>query len=269
MKVVILSDLHSNFFALEKALQIIDKTGYDMLICLGDILSYGVDIDKVVQTIGNRTKKKNTFLIKGNHDEIYDDIFAGKKTKYIDGLPDWLKESIYFTAERLNSSDWKKLNFIQNYSHDGVFYSHANPFLESDWSYLNNSLKLKEASIVLRKTNHKVGVFGHLHRVINSTYSDKNILKINSLHSNFLSNKDVNILNTGSIGQPRDKNNYKPSFLWLETNLSNNDYSKKFQYKYQLEFFDYPVNEHLKSIQKSIMSIKTKEKLLSYFIKKN
>ena len=58
MKVVILSDLHSNFFALEKALQIIDKTGYDMLICLGDILSYGVDIDKVVQTIGNRTKKK-------------------------------------------------------------------------------------------------------------------------------------------------------------------------------------------------------------------
>ena len=75
-------------------------------------------------------------------------------------------------------------------------------------------------------------------------------MKINSLHSNFLSNKDVNILNTGSIGQPRDKNNYKPSFLWLETNLSNNDYSKKFQYKYQLEFFDYPVNEHLKSIQK-------------------
>ena len=61
-------------------------------------------------------------------------IYLLVKKPNIDGLPDWLKELIYFTAERLNSSDWKKLNFIQNYSHDGVFYSHANPFLESDWS---------------------------------------------------------------------------------------------------------------------------------------
>ncbi len=268
MKVVILSDLHSNFYALKKALQIIDQTGYDMLICLGDILSYGVDIDKVIQTIGNRTKNKNTFLIKGNHDEIYDDIFAGKKTKYIDSLPDWLKESIYFTAERLNRYDWNDLKFIENYSHDGVFYSHANPFLERDWSYLSNAFKLEEASKVLRKNNYKVGVFGHLHRVLNSTYSDKNILNINSLHSNFLSNKDINILNTGSIGQPRDKNNYKPSFLWLDTNFSNKYDLRKSKYKYQLEFFDYPINQHLRSIQKSTMSFKTKEKLLSYFIKK-
>ena len=58
MKIVILSDLHSNFYALKKALKIIDQKGYDMMICLGDILSYGTDIDKVIQIIGNRTKKK-------------------------------------------------------------------------------------------------------------------------------------------------------------------------------------------------------------------
>jgi len=269
MKIVILSDLHSNFYALKKALKLIDQKGYDMMICLGDILSYGVDIDKVIQLIGNRTKKKNTFLIKGNHDEIYDDIFAGKETKYIDSLPDWLKESVYFTAEKLNKSDWNDLKFIENYSQDGVFYSHANPFLNRDWSYLNNSFKLEEASKILRKTNHQVGVFGHLHRVLNSTFSEKNILNINSLQSNLLSNKNINILNTGSIGQPRDKNNYRPSFLWLDTNISNNYDLEKHQYKYQLEFFDYQINEHLRSIQNSTMSFKTKEKLLSYFIKKN
>ena len=126
---------------------------------------------------------------------------------------------------------------------------------------------MEEASKILRKTNHQVGVFGHLHRVLNSTFSEKNILNINSLHSNLLSNKDINILNTGSIGQPRDKNNYRPSFLWLDTNISSNYDLEKHQYKYQLEFFDYPINEHLKSIQNSTMSFKTKEKLLSYFIK--
>ena len=42
---------------------------------------------------------------------------------------------------------------------------------------------------------------------------------------------------------------------------------EKHQYNYQLEFFGYPINEHLKSIQNSTMSFKTKEKLLSYFIK--
>ena len=269
MKIVIISDLHANYYALKEALKIIDKTGYDMMICLGDILSYGADIKQVVNTIGNRIKKKNTLLIKGNHDEIYDDIFAGKESKYIDSLPNWLKESIYFTAERLNQSDWDDLKFIENYSQDGVFYSHANPFADRDWSYLNSSFKLEKASKILKKTNHRVGIFGHLHRVLNSTFSEKNILKINSLRANSLSNKEINILNTGSIGQPRDKNNPRPSFLWLDINIPNDFRLENYQYKYQLEFFDYPINEHLKSIQTSTLSLKTKEKLLSYFLKKN
>ena len=56
MKIVIISDLHANYCALKEALKIIDKTGYDMMICLGDILSYGADIKQVVNTIGNRIK---------------------------------------------------------------------------------------------------------------------------------------------------------------------------------------------------------------------
>lgn len=269
MKIVILSDLHANFCALKKALKIIDQKGYDLMICLGDILSYGTDIKQVVQTIGNRIKKKNTLLIKGNHDEIYDDIFAGKESKYIDSLPNWLKESIYFTAERLNKSNWNELKFIENYASDGVFYSHANPFSQRDWSYLNNSIKLEKASKILKNMNYRVGVFGHLHRVLNSTFSEKKTLNTNFLHSNLLSNKEINILNTGSIGQPRDKNNTRPSFLWLDIKIPNNHDLENYQYKYKIEFFDYPINEHLKSIQNSTMSLKTREKLLSYFIKKN
>ena len=263
MKVVILSDIHANFNALQKVLKIIDSSGYDMMIILGDILTYGVDIDQVIQTIGDRIKDNNTLLIRGNHDEIYDDIFDGNQSKYIESLPDWLRESVNFTVEKLDKSMWKNLNFLENHIQDGIFYGHANPFTGRNWSYLNNSSKLEEASKTLKEMGLKVGIFGHLHRILNSTFSEKNILKTNTFYSNSLSNKEINILNTGSVGQPRDKTTLKPSFLWLNVDSSNVNDLKK--YKYQIEFFDYPLNEHLKSIQNSSMSLKTKEKLLSFF----
>ena len=59
-----------------------------MLICLGDILSYGVDTIKLFKQLEIELEK-NTFLIK----EImtkYMMIYLLVKPN-IDGLPDWLK----------------------------------------------------------------------------------------------------------------------------------------------------------------------------------
>ena len=268
MKVVVLSDIHANYFALDEALKIIDQSGYDMMIILGDILTYGVNIDPVVETIGNRLKEKNTFLIKGNHDEIYDDIFAGIESPYLRSLPDWLRESIDFTAKNLKKSNWDDLKFLENMTQDGIYYSHANPFSERNWSYLNNSSKLEEASKILRKMKLRAGVFGHIHRVLNSTFSEKNILKKNNLESASLSNKKIYILNTGSIGQPRDKNNLKSSLLWLNIKVPSSNNSDGYKYDYKIEFFNYSLKHHLNSIESTSLSYNTKEKLISFFNKK-
>ena len=266
MKIVVLSDLHANFYALKKALEIIDRKGFDIMIFLGDILTYGVDVKQVIDTIGNRLKNKNTFLIKGNHDQLYDDILNYKNTPYLETLPAWIRESVNFTAEKINKSDWKKLNFLDFYSHNNVYYGHANPFSKNNWTYLNNSKNLVEASKILKKKNFFIGVFGHTHRILNSTFSKKNILKKNTLFSSVLTGDKVHILNAGSVGQPRNIKNSKSSFLYLNFKEKNESYiKKKTQYDYEVKFFNYSLNSHLKAIRKSLMSQSTKEKLLSFY----
>ena len=61
MRIAILSDIHANFYALKSALKIIDKEGCDMMIFLGDILTYGACINQVIDILGNRLKKKILF----------------------------------------------------------------------------------------------------------------------------------------------------------------------------------------------------------------
>ena len=64
MRIAILSDIHANFYALKSALKIIDKEGCDMMIFLGDILTYGACINQVIDILGNRLKKKKYFFSK-------------------------------------------------------------------------------------------------------------------------------------------------------------------------------------------------------------
>jgi putative phosphoesterase len=60
MKIVILSDIHSNFAAL-KALP---ERDFDQIWCLGDIVDYGPKPHEVIQWIQDRA----TYTVRGNHD---------------------------------------------------------------------------------------------------------------------------------------------------------------------------------------------------------
>jgi len=43
MRIAVISDIHGNLEALKKALKIISKQKVEKIICLGDIVGYGVD----------------------------------------------------------------------------------------------------------------------------------------------------------------------------------------------------------------------------------
>ena len=265
MRRAILSDIHANFYALRSALRIIDKKGCDMIIFLGDILTYGVCVNQVIDIIGNRLKNKNTFLVKGNHDQLYEDIISNKNTSYYKTLPAWIKETVNFTVEKMNQSDWKKLNFLDYYIYNNVYFSHANPFAKNDWTYLNNSEKLIKASKTLKKKKIHIGVFGHTHRILNSSFSKKNILKKSTLSSSNLDIDKTYILNSGSIGQPRNKYNTKASLLYLNFDENYKKNKRKSMYNFEIKFFDYPLIAHLKTIKKSFMSQSTKNKLFLFY----
>lgn len=60
VKIVIISDIHSNFAALSA----LPEERYDQLWCLGDLVDYGPEPDEVIQWIRDRA----TVCVRGNHD---------------------------------------------------------------------------------------------------------------------------------------------------------------------------------------------------------
>lgn len=110
MIIGIISDIHSDFQSLEKALKILKTRGYDKLVCLGDIVGYsyhykenleGRDLNGCVDLV----KENCHEVIAGNHDMYWSmrlpDYLKGKK------YPDnWYKlgltEQIHFS----NNSIW-------------------------------------------------------------------------------------------------------------------------------------------------------------------
>ena len=65
MRYAVITDIHSNVFALKAALSEIDKLKPDKILCLGDIVGGGAYPDETVQLI---KKRGDILCVKGNHD---------------------------------------------------------------------------------------------------------------------------------------------------------------------------------------------------------
>jgi len=89
MRVAVLGDIHANINALRAALKIVDGGGYDRLVMLGDLLTYGVDVVETLELVGERLVGGHTTLLRGNHDALYRDLLLGKYD-YINQMPEWI-----------------------------------------------------------------------------------------------------------------------------------------------------------------------------------
>lgn len=67
MRICVISDIHSNVFALEAALKEIDALRPDKIVCLGDIVGNGACPEETVSVFRRRGDIK---AVKGNHDAI-------------------------------------------------------------------------------------------------------------------------------------------------------------------------------------------------------
>ena len=110
MRVAVLGDIHANVRALQAALKIADEGGYDQLILLGDLLTYGIDVVETLELVGSRLSSGRTVLLRGNHDALYQDLLDGNLA-YKYQLPIWIRESVEWTLNRLPLDIWSKLSF--------------------------------------------------------------------------------------------------------------------------------------------------------------
>jgi predicted phosphodiesterase len=261
-RIAVISDLHSNAAALHAALTLAEARGFDTLMILGDLLTYGCDPQEVLDMVGAALSRGNARLVPGNHDQLYFDLAAGDSA-YFNRLPDWLRETVEWTQAHIDGAalaadfPWEK-----EVSLDGIFFAHANPFAYGDWTYLNGDAELDAAMAALRGRGERIGVFGHTHRGKIVTYPGTTAagtryeMAGQSTLSQHVAGGDGAVADPGSLGQPRGAGQ-SSSLLFIETDVAGT--------RLDLQRLDYDVPTHVARIHASGMSDVTKHKLLSYF----
>ena len=259
-RIIVISDIHANVNAYQSALKKARELGFDLIINLGDLLTYGCDTTETIELTNQAVHKDNMIVIKGNHDQLYFDLKRGDYT-YFKTLPTWIQDSISWTIENTNLENFEKIfNWLDHYKLDNIYFAHANPFEYGNWLYLNSSDKLIQSAKSLLTKDCFLGIFGHTHRQNISIISKSNeIVEIDYekiFFKDYLYKYLALILNLDSLGQPRSK--LKTSSL-LVINISSS--------KFDFEFVNIPyeTDKHIKRIKSASFSKATEKKITSFF----
>ncbi len=185
MKYAIISDIHSNLEALQKALDIIDEKNVDEIICLGDVVGYGANPNECVEIVRQRCST----VILGNHDAAALDTSSAKDFNVI------ARKAVLWTANALEEDSRKFLSLLPyTQQKESLLFVHASPHTPELWDYI---IDVEDAVSALRYVTEKLCFIGHTH--VPGIFSKNGRAKTITTDEQF-------IINVGSIGQPRDGN---------------------------------------------------------------
>jgi len=203
----IISDIHANLPALNAVFRDIEVLGIERIICLGDVIGYGPDPVSCV----DRVRERCEVIVCGNHDEAL--IFGGI------GFHQQARRAIEWTASQLKPGFFsgtkvrKRWDFVTQFkmSHRerNDLFVHGSPrdptseyILPRD-AALGETPKLVE---IFSSFEHRLFA-GHTHLplVIDDGYE---CISPSSRGNRFQCDPGRKyIINVGSVGQPRDKDN--------------------------------------------------------------
>lgn len=185
MRIALISDIHSNLPAFDSAIADIEKREITHIYCLGDLVGYNVWSNEIIQKI---TKRKIP-TIAGNHDIKVEKLvispvdlsITGKDYSYHiieDDNRQYLRTLPKNIRLEIQMSD-KKLNIV---------LVHGSP--RSVNEYLSEDLEEAYLAELIKETNADVLCFGHTHIPYQRTIN--------------IDNTTAKLINTGSIGKPKD-----------------------------------------------------------------
>lgn len=195
MKHLFISDIHSNLVALDALLKKADGISKKYsVVCIGDIVGYGAQPNECMERITGLTDK----IVLGNHD-------AGVIGKTDIRMFNYsAKEAIIWTREKMSRKHLKRLNDIPYIIAEKNFaVVHSSPSNPEYWNYIDS---IYEAQDEFKVTGFELTFIGHTH--IPLIYRLKNE-EVNMLFDEHLEcEKNARyIVNVGSVGQPRNKDN--------------------------------------------------------------
>lgn len=193
MRILVISDIHSNLTALESVLS--HSGEIDAVCCLGDIVGYGPEPNECIQRVRSLP---NLTCILGNHDAAV--------LKQIDSsaFNHEARQVIHWTQEKISEEN---LDFLRNLPerafHDEVTLAHGSP-RQPVWEYL---LDTHNATISFAYFETPFCFVGHTHLPVlyQLAEGDSHVrLKIPEPNTSITLNPRA-IINPGSVGQPRDR----------------------------------------------------------------
>ena len=185
VRIAALTDIHAVSSTLEQALSAARREGFDVLLLMGDLLTYGVAPLETIALVQDAVARDGAILITGNHDQMYQQA-SDVGRRYLTRLPDWIQETVAWTNEQLPAGVMDAFDWQQHWSAGPLFVAHANPYAFGDWRYINSAEEAGAAAVALAERGFRYGLFGHTHRARRFDCAAGTIFTL------------------GSLGQPRD-----------------------------------------------------------------
>ncbi len=192
----VFSDIHSNFQALTKVLELFKKNNIENFICCGDIIGYGPQPAECLSAI---MALKNMTIVPGNHDSV---VCGKMDIKWFNASA---IKAIKIVNEELSGAMLGYLTsipeFVENEKFSLVHGSpkkHLTEYLINEEQFVNN-LEFWKAPVCF---------IGHSHLPMYFKYEEGGILKdaIISGQKIIMGKNARYMFNPGSVGQPRDGN---------------------------------------------------------------
>ena len=198
MKIGIISDIHSNIYALEAVLDDMESRNIDLIACTGDLVGYGTRPNEVINTI----RKNRILTIMGNYDDAIGNFKMICGCDYKDPKDaEKASLSMYFTSMETTDENKKYLSSLPkeatlNFNNKTIKLVHGSTRLINE--YLKEDSK--EAKEVMDELDEDILVCGHTHIPYYKYYGEKLLV------------------NAGSVGKPKTN---KPSANYVIINIDN------------------------------------------------
>jgi diadenosine tetraphosphatase ApaH/serine/threonine PP2A family protein phosphatase len=201
VRVLLLSDIHSNVEALEACLNA--APAYDVVVNLGDIVGYGASPNEVV----DRSRRLGVSFVRGNHDKAAAGLIDLKEFNPLAGLAAvWTRQQL--TPDNLK---WLRELPVGPLTVDGlpdVQFVHGSPLDEDEYV-----IDVDDAVEPLLSATAPLTFFGHSHQ--QGAFVTDNV-SAHVFRPEYASVDDAEsfdfplqpnlryLINPGSVGQPRD-----------------------------------------------------------------
>lgn len=201
MRILILSDVHANAFALEAVLEA--APAHEALLCLGDVVGYGVQPNECCDLL----RERGAICLLGNHDAAaLGDPIVDKFSALAGASSRWTR-AVLSESNRAWLASLAPYGKFEQWSFEAVHAGLENP-LET---YING---IHSARPTWKAMQGDLLFFGHTHHAVSLSQLDVPGCKLEEIEQMWKDGGRFRVqgdgwktlVNPGSVGQPRDGN---------------------------------------------------------------